>query len=129
VYTGPDADSRAAWTGLARVGVVVNTVQRAQQTSRQTRYYLTSPRPRPVAELAAGLRGHWGLENKWHRTRDGHFTQDTNGIRHRRAAVNRALFNTVALKYWLLPVNHAGSYAQRYVAQKFKRFLPVGPRT
>jgi predicted transposase YbfD/YdcC len=119
---------RAAWTGLARVVVVVKTVQRAQQMSRQTRYYLTSLRTRPVAELAAGIRGHWGIENKLHRTRDVHFKQDTNGIRHPRAAVNMALFNTVALNYLLLHVNQAVSYAQLYFAQNFKRFLPVFAR-
>ena len=120
---------RTAWTGLARVVVVVKTVPRAPQMSRPTRYYLTSLRTRPVAELAAGIRGHWGIENKLHRTRDVHFRQDTNGIRPPRAAVNMALFNTVALHYLLLQVNQAVSYAQRYFAQKFKRFLPVAHRT
>ena len=42
----------------------------------------------PAAQLAAGIRGHWGIENKLHHTRDVHFRQDTNGIRHLRAAAN-----------------------------------------
>ncbi len=123
-YACLDEDLQAAWAGVARVVVVVKTVQRAQETTRQTRYYLTSLRTTPVAELAAGIRGHWGIENKLHRTRDVQFKQDTNGIRHPVAAMNMALFNTLALNYLLLHVHRAVSYAQLYFAQNFKQFLP-----
>ncbi len=129
VYACADPDLQAAWVGLARVVVVVKTVRRAQQRSQQTRYYLTSLRTTPVAELAAGIRGHWGIENKLHRTRDVHFKQDTNGLRHPLAAVNMALFNTLALNYLLLHVHRAVSYAQLYFAQNFKQFLPPNPRS
>ena len=129
VYPCADADLQAAWTGRARVVVVVKTVQRGQETSRQTRYYLTSLRTPPAAELAAGIRRYWGTENKLHRTRDVHFKQDTNGIRHPLAAVNMALFNTLALNYLLLYVHQAVSYAQLYFAQNFKQFLPPAHRS
>jgi len=82
-----------------------------------------------VADLAAGIRGHWGIENKLHRTRDVHFKQDLNGIRHPQAAANMAFFNTLALSYLLLHVNQAVSYAQLYFAQNFKQFLPSIPRS
>lgn len=108
---------------------MVKTVQRAQQTSQQTRYYLASLRTTPVAELAAGIRGHWGIENKLHRTRDMQFKQDTNSIRHPIAAVNMALFNTLALRYLLLHVHRAVSYAQLCFAQNFKQFLLPTPRS
>jgi predicted transposase YbfD/YdcC len=129
LYSCADASLQAAWRGLARVVVVVKTVQRASHTSQQTRYYLTSLRTLSVVELAAGIRGHWGIENKLHRTRDVHFKQDTNGIRHPLAAVNMALFNTLALNYLLLHVDQAVSYAQLYFAQNFKQFLPPNPRS
>ena len=129
VYNCPGADLSAAWAGLARVLVVVKTVQRAQISTRHTRYYLTSLRTTPVADLAAGIRGHWGIENKLHRTRDVHFKQDRNGIRHPQAAANMAFFNTLALNYLLLHVNQAISYAQLYFAQNFKQFLPAMPRS
>lgn len=129
VYACPDPGLQAAWAGLARVIVVVKTVQRGQTSTRHTRYYLTSLRTTPVAELAAGIRGHWGIENKLHRTRDVHFKQDRNGIRHPQAAANMAFFNTLALNYLLLYVGQAISYAQLYFAQNFKQFLPASPRS
>lgn len=129
VYAYNDPDLQAAWAGLVRVVVVVKTVQRVQQISQQTRYYLTSLRTTPVVELAAGIRGHWGIENKLHRTRDVHFKQDANGIRHPLAAANMAIFNTLALNYLLLHVQLAVSYAQLYFAQNFKQFLPPAPRS
>ena len=84
----------ADWAGVAGCVVVVKTVVGPRATTQQTRYYLTSLVNCPAADFAAGIRGHWGIENKLHRTRDVHFNQDTNGIRHRVAAVNGALFNT-----------------------------------
>jgi predicted transposase YbfD/YdcC len=129
VYPCSEPDVLMAWQGLARVVVVVKTVQRAQETTQQTRYYLTSLRTTPLAALAAGIRGHWGIENRLHRTRDIHFKQDKNGIRHPRAAANRALFNTMALNYLLLNVHQAVSYAQLLFAQNFKQFLPLMPRS
>ncbi len=129
VYACTDPDLQAAWAGAARAVVVVKTMQRAHETSQQTRYYLTSLHTAPVAELAAGIRGHWGIENKLHRTRDVHFKQDANRIRHPTAAVNMALFNTLSLNYLLLRVHQAVSYAQLYFAQNFRQFLPSTPRS
>ncbi len=114
----------ADWSGVAGCVVVVKTVVGPQTTTHQTRYYLTSLRNCPAAEFAAGIRGHWGIENKLHRTRDVHFGQDTNGIRHRVAAMNVALFNTLALNFLLANVHVSISYAQLFFAQNFKHFMP-----
>lgn len=120
------ADPRwqAQWAGAAGCVVVVKTVVGPHATTSQTRYYLTSLRDCPAATFAAGIRGHWGIENKLHRTRDVHFRQDTNGTRHRVAAVNVALFNTLALNFLLINVDTAISYAQLFFAQNFKYFMP-----
>lgn len=112
-----------AWTGLKSVVVVVKTVVGPHATTQQTRYYLTSLADRPAAEFAAGIRGHWGIENKLHRTRDVHFGQDANGIRHRVAAVNVAIFNTLALNYLLTNVHTSISYAQLFFAHNFKNIM------
>ena len=119
-----EADWQTAWDGLKCFVVVVKTVVRAATSTQQTRYYLTSLAGCPAAELARGIRGHWGIENKLHRTRDVHFGQDTNGIRHRIAAVNVAIFNTLALNFLLTIVQQSISYAQLFFAQNFKHFMP-----
>lgn len=123
-YPCPDPALQTDWAGLARTVVVVKTVVGAQGTTQQTRYYLTSLQTLPVAGLAAGIRGHWGIENKLHRARDVQFKQDGNGIRHPVAAVNVCLFNTLAINYLLLHVHQRLSYAQLYFAQNFKDLLP-----
>ena len=115
---------RANWAGVAGVVVVVKTVVGPCATTQHTRYCLTSLADRPAADFAAGIRGHWGIENKLHRTRDVHFGQDTNGIRHRGAAVNVAILNTLALNYLLANVHASISYAQRFFGQNFKNFMP-----
>ena len=114
----------ADWAGVAGCVVVVKTVVGPRATTQQTRDYLTSLRDRPAADFAAGIRGHWGIENKRHRTRDVQFNQDTNGIRHRVAAVNVALFNTLALNFLLTNVDASISYAQLFFAQNFNHFMP-----
>lgn len=119
-YPCADSPLRAAWEGLAGFVVVVKTVSGPQATHTHTRYYLTSLAERPVAGLAAGIRGHWGIENRLHRARDGEFRQDTNGIRHRKAAANVAIFNTLALNYLLTNVDASLRYAQLHFAQNFK---------
>lgn len=123
-YVGLDPKIRAQWAGAAGFVVVTKTMVGPQATTRQTRCYLTSLTDRSAAEFAAGIRGHWGIENKLHRTRDVHFGQDTNGIRHRVAAVNVAIFNTLALNYLLAHIDTSVSYAQLFFAQNFKDFMP-----
>lgn len=123
VYDRPDPDLRAAWAGLARCVVVVKTVTYRGYTTQRHHYYLTSLRTLPVAALAAGIRGHWDIENKLHRARDVQFGQDTNGIRHPVAAANLALFNTLALNYLLANISQSVSYAQLSFAQNLSRFL------
>jgi len=123
VYDCPDPDLRAAWAGLARCVVVVKTVTYRGHTHERWHFYRTSLATLPVAALAAGIRGHWGIENKLHRARDVQFNQDTNGIRHHVAAANLALLNTLALNYLLANISQSVSYAQISFAQNIQEFL------
>lgn len=123
VYACLDPALQAIWAGLVRFVVVVKTVAYRGQTTERRHYYLTSLAALPAAALAAGIRGHWGIENKLHRTRDVHFKQDTNGIRHPVAAANMALLNTLALNHLLATVNTSVSFAHLSFAQNFKQWL------
>ena len=119
-----DPDWQRAWTGLRSVVVVVKTVVGPLATTQQTCYYLTSLAGHPAAEFAAGIRGHWGIENKLYRTHDVHIGEDTNGIRNRVAAVNVSIFNTLALNYLLANVHTSIRYAQLFFAHNFKSTMP-----
>ena len=123
VYPAP-ARWKADWDGLQGFVAVVKTVVGPIETKQQTQYYLTSLADCPASELAAGIRGHWGIENNLHRTRDVHFGQDTNGIRHCVTAVNVAIFNTLALNFLLTHIHQSISFAQLFFAHNFKEFMP-----
>lgn len=123
-YAGLDPAWQAAWAGAAGGVVVTKTVVCPRRTTQQTRYYLTSLANHPVAELAAGIRGHWGIENKLHRTRDVQFGQDTNGIRHRVAAVNVAIFNTLALNFLVAHIDSSVSCAMLFFTHNFQHYMP-----
>lgn len=123
VYECLHPNLSADWAGLARFVVVVKTVAYRGQTTQRRHCYATSLGPLPAPALAAGIRGHWGIENKLHRTRDVQFQQDTNGIRHPVAAANMALLNTLALNHLLATVSSCISFAQINFAQNFKQFL------
>jgi predicted transposase YbfD/YdcC len=112
-----------AWAGLARAVVVVKTDTYRGETSEHTHVYLTSLCTTPLPELAAGIRGHWGIENQLHRTRDVHFRQDTNCIRQRVAATNLALLNTLALNFLLPHVDRSVCDAQCWLNHNFKQWL------
>ena len=93
------------------------------ETTHHQHTYITSLSTRPVQALAAGIRGHWGIENKLHRTRDVHFRPDTNGIRHPVVAANMALFNTLALNHLVEKVHESISFAQISFAQNIKKYM------
>ena len=123
VYTCHCAHLKAKWAGLARFVVVDKTVCYRGKTTHHQHTYITSLPTLPVKALAAGIRGHWGIENKLHRTRDVHFRQDTNGIRHPDAAANMALFNTLALNHLVQTVDKSISFAQISFGQNLKKYL------
>ena len=109
--------------GLAGYIVVEKTTVKQGVTSCKTHYYITSLRGRPVAGLAAGIHGHWGIENKLHRTRDVHFGQDTNAIRHHTAASNVTLFNTLAINYLLTHVHTSIVHAQLWISRNIMQSM------
>ena len=123
VYVCHDAALQAAWAGLTRFVVVEKTVTYRGHTRTHQRYYITSLRTSSAAQLAAGIRGHWGIENKLHRTRDVHFGQDANQLRHPVGAANMALLNTLALNHLLTMDLPSVSSAQISFAQNIKQFL------
>jgi hypothetical protein len=95
-YGGPAAHLQAAWAGLAGY-VVVEKWAVTEPAQVQGRSFITSLRQVPAAELAAGIRGHWGIENSLHRSRNVQFSQGRTRIRHPQASRTLALLITLAL--------------------------------
>jgi len=80
----------------ARAIVKVEARTEMKDRSRfDTRYYITSS-ARSAAELARGIRGHWGIENTLHWTLDVTFQEDLSRVRKGNGAQNMALVRKFA---------------------------------
>ena len=119
-YDCKDAQLQAKWPGLKRFIVLLKTVFFGEKMTQEIRYYITSTPDVSAEELARGIRGHWGIENNLHRTRDVHFKQDTNKIKNPLAGANICLFNTLAINFLLQHVHKSIDFAQMIFAQNFK---------
>lgn len=124
-YAGPPPQLASPWPGLQGYVAVEKTVVRQGMRQQHTRFYITSLAKPELAELAAGIRGHWGIENGLHRARDVQFRQDTNGLRNPHVGVLIGLFNTLALNFLRHYVAPSLVQAQMKFAYNMPRFIAM----
>jgi predicted transposase YbfD/YdcC len=89
------------WVDLKAIVMVVRQRQLGSEEqgkgySEEIAYYIVSSEA-PVAELAAGIRAHWGIENKVHWVLDVVFREDQSRVRAGHAAENFGWLRRVAL--------------------------------
>jgi predicted transposase YbfD/YdcC len=89
-------EERHLWADLAAVVTVVSERTVGGETSSEIRYFLTSY-PGTLAELAAVIRGHWGIENQCHWVLDVTFGEDRSRQRAEHGAENAAWLRRMAL--------------------------------
>ena len=87
---------KAAWPGLAAIGMIRAERQTARGTTSHTRYYLTSLAP-DAQTFAAAARSHWCIENQVHWVLDVAFNEDHNRTRTGHADENLAVIRHLAL--------------------------------
>jgi predicted transposase YbfD/YdcC len=85
------------WPGLHAVAMVRSTRQIREQTTTDTRYYITSATQGAAKRLAQHVRAHWGIENSLHWVLDVAFNEDQCRIRVGNAAANFTLIRHLAL--------------------------------
>jgi len=88
---------RMLWRGLQSAVRVQSERHIGNETSHETRYFLSTL---PVAEAqraAEGVRGHWAIENQLHWCLDVAFNEDQQRMRTGDAAANMALLSKLAL--------------------------------
>jgi len=86
----------SAWKGLRTIGVAIRVSKEGDKVTREARYFISSLRL-GVKRFAAGIRGHWGIENTLHWCLDVTFREDESRLRDRHAADNVAWLKRFAI--------------------------------
>ena len=83
------------WKGLKSIGMVTSTMTTGEETSEETRYFITSIGC-DVELFAKGVRNHWGVESA-HWILDVIFKEDNSRVRKNNGAVNQSMLRKIAL--------------------------------
>jgi len=91
-YLNPDG----AWAGFKSIGMVEAERQIGDETTCQTRYYISSLSG-DAQEFGQAVRAHWGIENSVHWVLDIAFREDESRVRKGNGAPNLAILRHIAL--------------------------------
>lgn len=84
------------WSGLSTIAMVRSRRQLGQESSEETRYYISSL-PNDARRILHAVRSHWGIENSLHWVLDVAMAEDDSRIRKDHAAENMSLLRRMAL--------------------------------
>jgi len=84
------------WKDLKAVIQVNRERREGENTSRETKYYMTSLET-SAQTILDKIRGHWGIENRLHWVLDVVFNEDASRVRSENSAENFAIIRHVAL--------------------------------
>jgi len=96
LFSGRRYPGEPAFPGLAMIGMVDATTERAGKTSRERRYYLCSAKL-DAATFARAVRAHWGIENRLHWVLDVVFRDDLARLRTGHGPENMAVVRHMAM--------------------------------
>ena len=122
VFEAKNDTLKEKWAGLQRYIVVKKTEMKEGIFSSYKRCFITDTTALSAEELAKGIRKHWHIENKLHRTRDVSFNQDNNKIATISGALNMATMNTIAIN-WLTKIDKSVIVAQMTVVADYQELL------
>lgn len=107
---------------MQRCIVVNKTEIKGTVVTHYKRYFITDDTKLSAKQLAEGIRQHWHIENKLHRTRDVLFNQDNNKIVTIAGALNMATMNTIAINC-LTKINKSVIVAQMTLVANYQELL------
>ncbi len=89
-------EERSKWKNLTTFGMVESTREIGDQTTHETRYFISSL-PCDAKRFAEAARAHWGIENSLHWCLDISFGEDQSRVRTGNAPENLAIIRRFAL--------------------------------
>jgi predicted transposase YbfD/YdcC len=87
---------KSKWENLTTFGMVESTREMGDQTTQETRYFISSL-PCDAKRFAEAARDHWGVENSLHWCLDISFREDDSRVRKGHAPENLAIIRRFAL--------------------------------
>lgn len=89
-------NERDKWKKLQTLAMIESTRIIGNQTTTETRYYISSLPPDPI-NIAKAIRSHWSIENSLHWVLDVSFNEDQSRIRKGHAPQNIGMIRHIAL--------------------------------
>lgn len=85
------------WNGIARIIKVRRWGWRAGKEFDETSYYVSSKHMNCAVFANKGIRGHWGIENGLHWTKDVHLKEDDTTLKDKNQVTVLVYLNNIAL--------------------------------
>lgn len=85
------------WSGLKSIIAIDSMIERKEETSCETRYYISSLSSKNPKSVLCKIRSHWAIENSLHWVLDVSFGEDQSRIRKGNGAKSVAVMRHIAL--------------------------------
>jgi predicted transposase YbfD/YdcC len=123
-WYGPERSYPGAprFPNLATIGMVESRIERGDKIETERRSYISS-RVLSAPDFAAGVRSHWGIENKVHWNLDVTFNEDRSRLRIGHGAKNMAVVRHFALNLLRQVDNKRSLKRRRKCAAMDPRYL------
>ena len=97
VYSAHIGVLHKEWVNLNRIIQVHKIVEHKDRVSHSERFYISDLTTYNAAFYHHGIRGHWAIENKLHRTKDIFHSEDNNGIKKGSGPLTMSTISSIAL--------------------------------
>jgi len=113
------------WTELNRIIYVERRFETPEKLHQSRSYYISSVKSDDAEYFAAGIRGHWHIENRLHYVKDVIMGEDTSGIKNVNAAASLSVFRNMAVNIVRGNGFDSVKNASIYFAGNIKKLLKI----
>ena len=93
----PSGNIPDGWPELNRIVYAERRFETVEGLHESRSWYISSVKSDDAEYSAAGIRGHWHIENRLHYVKDVIMREDTSGIKNVNAAANLSVFRNIAV--------------------------------